>query len=242
MNNYKKWLGFILLMSLVMMACAIGGQGAAEVAEEAEATTEAVEQAAETEVEEAEKAVEEAEAEAEAEVEQAEEAVTKETEEEAEPEEDTTETESAAVTAGEGEKAPLEVQSIQGSLETLSSYRAQFKMTFEGTSSQGDADSGTIDMMIEAIKDPEALHMSMNIESPSMAELGGSATVELYNVDGTTYMQNPEDGSWLSFPSSGETDNIFSQGFFAPDELVELPENATRDPEPQEINGISAWH
>jgi hypothetical protein len=115
-------------------------------------------------------------------------------------------------------------------------------MDFEGTNSQGETEDGIINVLIEATKDPEAIHMSMAIESSSVEELGGAANVELYSVDGNTYMQNPEDGSWLAFPNTGETESIFSQGFFSPDELVDLPANARRDPEPQTVNGISAWH
>lgn len=111
-------------------------------------------------------------------------------------------------------------------------------MDFDGTSS-GQPTQGIIEMLLEFTKDPKATHLNMTMEGSTVEEMGGSNSFEFYDVDGTIYMYNGgQGGGWISMPSTD--DLAFNEGFFAPDEDLELPETAICDLSPEMINGISA--
>ncbi len=140
------------------------------------------------------------------------------------------------------EEVELNAESIRTTLQNLSSYRWQFNLSFDGADNQGQPAQGQVEMLIESIKDPLAMHLRMQIEGQPAEELGGPIVVEMYNVDDVAYMQNPDDGSWFSFPAEGGMTDFFEAGFFDPEEIIKLPDNAQRSPLPEEVNGISTWH
>jgi len=161
------------------------------------------------------------------------------TESAAEPEaqEEQTDTEADQPEAGGGEKTAF---SGTSDLDQFSSYRVHFQMNFDGTS-KGQPSQGVVEMVLESIKEPEATHLSMSMEGSTVEQLGGSNSFEFYDVGGTMYMYNDvQGGEWISMPSTD--DSTFSEGFFAPDEDLELPDTALCDSSPEVINGISAVH
>ena len=157
--------------------------------------------------------------------------------------EQTTETEAPVSEAQPGEEgtSALEARSIREALEELSSYRWQFTMSYDGVNDQDQPEQGTVKMLIEAEKEPPAMHFRMELEGGPVAEAGGVNAVEMYSLDGTAYIQNPEDGSWLAVPGEGMLEDFFNQGFMDPEEVFELPDSARRSAAPEEVNGISAW-
>ena len=147
--------------------------------------------------------------------------------------------------AGEGmegmEEATLDVPGVDAALANLSSYRSQTTMRWEGQKENGEPTSGEITILFEEIKDPPAAHMQMHTTGNAVSEMGGAVDFEWYQVGDTFYMQNPEDGSWMSFSGGGAKDT-FSQGFFSADDIIDLPKTARRSLLPETVNGISTWH
>lgn len=229
-KQQKKWIWLMAILGLFVLACGFGGR-AADAVNEAQVTAEAAAQEAEKEAQEAVKEVEKSAAEIAKEAEKAKEAVEEATEGETQP-------------AGEAkmEEVELNAESIRTTLQSLSSYRWQFSLAFDGIDDQGQSAQGQVKMLIESIKDPLAMHLRMQVEGQPAEELGGPIVVEMYNVDDVAYMQNPDDGSWFSFPAEGGMTDFFEAGFFDPDEIIKLPDNAQRSSLPEEVNGISAWH
>ena len=99
---------------------------------------------------------------------------------------------------------------------------------------------GHIELLLEETRAPQAKHLGMKMAGSTVEEMGGFGSMEFYAVEGTAYVQNPEDGSWISFPM-GEED-AFSEGFFDPAETLDLPKKGRRSQEPETINGIPSHH
>ncbi|MFQ5576486.1 MAG: hypothetical protein ACE5G8_05795 [Anaerolineae bacterium] len=242
----KKWRNlacFALLPALVSLACGLGSAATEKVQQQAEEVAGQVEQKVEEVATQAATAVTEAQDAAGAAATQAAAAVeevqqTVEEQQAAQPQQSGGETQPAADAA---EEATIEFNSIDATLANFTSYRTQLVMTYEGTTSSGTPTAGKIDVLTEQTKEPPALHMTMRVEGDTVAEMGGQGLVEVYTVGDTTYLQNPEDGSWMSF-SGGGAEDAFGGGFLSADELVDIPKTARRSLLPQTVNGISTWH
>jgi len=206
---------------------------AAEAAKEAEETAAAVAAEAAKEAEEAAKEAEEAAAEAAKDEAEGEKEAAEKAEEKSEEKAETTEE-----SAGEGEVTALKSQSIEATLQSYDSYRWQFHLEFDGVDKEDQPQQGEIDVLIEAIKEPAAMHMSLNVQGQPADDLGGAALIEMYVQDEMAYLQNPEDGSWFSFPAEDIMADIFNEGFFNPDEIVDLPEEARCSVLDEPVNGI----
>ena len=61
--------------------------------------------------------------------------------------------------------------------------------------------------------------------------------VEAYNVNNTYYVQNPEDGSWITLPGF-LVNTMAPDGVPTPEEGIELPLMAVRQPGVEIVNGI----
>lgn len=236
----------IIILALFGLACGLGGtakdaieEKAAEVADQAQQAAESIATEAAPAVEQAQQAAEELATEAAPAVEEAQQAAEDAVEQVGEAAQDTAEQVDQA--AGETEQATLEIGSIDQTLANFSSYRSEIVMTFDGTDSNGQPSVGKITVSTENIKEPATVHMRMQMEGSTVEETGGFGMFEVYLVDGMTYMQNPEDGSWMSFPAGD--DDTFTSGFFSADDVVQdLPKSAKRSLLPQTVNGISCWH
>lgn len=143
--------------------------------------------------------------------------------------------EAAAVESASTEETDL---SIVPGLEDFSSYRVSFTMDFDGTSGDQPA-VGTVDMLLEVTKEPPARHLSMSMSGSTVEQIGGENETELYEVEDTFYLYNSAMGEqWISMPNTES--EAFTQGFFAPDEDLDLPESANCESEPATINGVLA--
>ncbi len=124
-------------------------------------------------------------------------------------------------------------------LENFDSYRLKFNLEFDGLNGSKPA-KGQVEGSLEATTDPPAKHLAMQMDGATVAELAGQTNaIEFYEVNGATYIKNPLDGSWISFPS--RTDNPLTKGFFAPEDIISLPKTAQRSGEPETVNGVSAY-
>jgi len=228
MQYQKQRLLFVLIFGLIMLACGIfdapeedQGSGGT-VAESVEVESEAAEEPAEAQNEQTESGTQEQETQA----------------AETAPQDEA----NAAGAEGETEAAPLEVEGIQDALETFSSYRWQFNMTYEGLDQEGVAEQGAVNMLVEAIKETAALHVRMEVEGDPAETLGSSAVIEIYSLGDTAYLRNPENGRWLSFPAAEFVEEFFANELPFPDQFVDLPSEARRNPSPETVNNISTWH
>ncbi|MCB0213058.1 MAG: hypothetical protein KDJ52_27190 [Anaerolineae bacterium] len=123
-------------------------------------------------------------------------------------------------------------------LENLSSYSISFVMSFDGQSG-GQPSKGTVNILLEATKEPEATHLTMNMEGTTVDDLGGMNNMEIYNMGDTVYMYSDAmGGQWISMPG-GDSD-AFSAGFFSPDQNLEVPKSADCSSSTETINGIEA--
>ncbi len=244
MKRLHKLVLFILVMGLLSLGCgltdAVTG-GGEEDTPPTEAPAEVQEQSAAAEPgdggEQPAPTPAEAAAQAEAEAEEVQ------AEAEAAPQPDETEQDTVVVAeeAAEGEEAIIEFDSVKNQLQELSAYRIQLTMNFDGETTGGQPARGNIEVFLEQTQSPQAMHMNLVLEGDTVADTGGFNSMEVYQVENSVYMQVGEEG-WISVPATSDMNETFSEGFFTPDEMVDLPETANRLPEPEMVNGISTWH
>ncbi len=124
-------------------------------------------------------------------------------------------------------------------LGELSSYRVNFIMKFDGQSG-GQPSKGRIEMTMEETQNPPASHLMMTMEGDTVEEVGGANEMDIYMMGDTVYMKNAAMGdSWISF-SGGDAES-FEEGFFAPDEQLEMPDTANCSGT-ETVNGVEAKH
>ena len=141
-----------------------------------------------------------------------------------------------AVESAAAETETVELSDTPG-LDSLSSYRISFVMQFDGQSG-GQPAQGTINILLEASQEPAAKHMAMDVEGSTMDQMGGVNHMDVYDMGDTVYMYNDAmGGQWISMPGGSDT---FSQGFFAPDENLEVPDTADCASGTETVNGIEA--
>jgi hypothetical protein len=139
----------------------------------------------------------------------------------------------------EMEESASETFTAVSGLGQLSSYRVNFIMAFDGESG-GQPSKGRIEMTLEETQDPPARHLMMTMEGDTVAEVGGANAMDIYMMGDTVYMKNAAMGDgWISF-SGGEAES-FEQGFFAPDEQLEMPDTANCSGT-ETVNGVEAKH
>lgn len=239
MKSTHKILLLIVIVALLGLACGLGG-----------AVTDKVDEAKEAVAAEAEKAIEDAAGQLEEAAAEAQKAAEGAAEEIKATAEVAAEDVQAAVEEGADEEVSVEFNSIDETLNNFSSYKNVIKMTFSGTDADGASGEGSVEMYSEYIKDPRATHVVMNMSGgafndPEM-EAMGNFEMEIYVVDGITYMRNPmmgemtgDESPWISY-AGGEDD--MSETFFSSDDIIDIPDTARRSLLPQDVNGISCWH
>jgi hypothetical protein len=137
------------------------------------------------------------------------------------------------------EEAAIDKSSIWNMVD-IKSYRGDFTMTFDGTSS-GETVSGSMVMHIEYTSDPPAQYLNMQIEGFELdPELADMPEIEFYIMEDTAYMYMGADIGWMSFPN--DPDESISDSFMSYQDFVDLPDTANRNPLPESVNGVMAWH
>ena len=122
-------------------------------------------------------------------------------------------------------------------LDTFSAYKLDVDVTFEGTKA-GKVTAGDMVGLFETTHGPEAQHWMIQMTGdvlPELAMLGGK--VELYDIGGTMYMQNPGDGTWIGVPGF-LVQGMMPSEIYSPEDSIELPLTAIPQPGEEEVNGI----
>lgn len=154
------------------------------------------------------------------------------------PEEPPAEASDQMDSAGNGD-GPSSFVGIIG-LDNLSSYRMNFVMDFEGTSG-GQPSNGQVVMDVSVTKDPPARHIKMTMEGSTVEQLGGSNTIEIYQMADTVYMYTAAaGGEWISMSAEGMGDGL-DDNMFLPEEDLVLPDTADCGSTTTTVNGVEAY-
>jgi hypothetical protein len=121
-------------------------------------------------------------------------------------------------------------------LDKFSSYHMDYTVSFDGTR-QGQPASGKAEGTLEATKVPEAKHVQATVAGTSLSQLGVPGTLELYYVNSTIYYKDPQDGTWIAVPER-LVSRFLPGGIPAPEDYVELPVTAVRQPGRSTVNGV----
>jgi hypothetical protein len=121
-------------------------------------------------------------------------------------------------------------------LDEFSSYRMDYTVSFDGTR-QGQPTSGNAEGTLEATKVPEAKHVQATVAGTSFGQLGVPGTVEVYYLNDTIYYKDPQDGAWIGVPER-LVNRFLPDGIPAPEDYVELPVTAVRQPGRSTVNGV----
>lgn len=123
-------------------------------------------------------------------------------------------------------------------LSEFSSYRMTFTSDFEGTR-QGQPTSGSLAGLLEATKSPEAQHLRVEMKGDTFRALAPLGNIEIYDINGTFYLKNPQDGKWIGVPAF-LVDSMLPTDMYNPEDSIELPVTAVPHADTETINGILA--
>jgi hypothetical protein len=124
----------------------------------------------------------------------------------------------------------------------LDSFRTNFVISWDGTDPDGSAVSGSMDLLIEFVREPRAQHISIGGDFPGLEELGVSedTTMEIYVVEDTMYMNLF--GSWLQMPADEQSTAEFEQmAFVASEDMLQDLSDTTYEGR-ETYNGIETKH
>jgi hypothetical protein len=124
----------------------------------------------------------------------------------------------------------------------LDSFRTSFEISWDGTATDGSAVTGSMDLLIEFVRDPRAQHISIGGDFPGLEELGVTegTTMEIYVVEDTMYMNLF--GSWLQMPADEQSTAEFEQmAFIASEDMLQDLSDTTYEGR-ETVNGIETKH
>jgi hypothetical protein len=121
-------------------------------------------------------------------------------------------------------------------LDRLPVYHMDFTVKFDGTR-EGRPTSGDMAGTLEATNDPDAQHLKATLKGPTASQFGLPETVELYQVNDAVYFKNPQDGAWIGVPGR-MVSRYLPDGIPTPEDYVELPVTAVRQPGRRTVNGV----
>jgi len=136
------------------------------------------------------------------------------------------------------ESTSPETTSLDGSLglEQLDSFRATMFLEFTGAlagTTGNETTNQRQDYVLEVTRNPQARHQTTAIKGEGGIE--SDAQSEYYLIDGVTYTLTF--GRWIA-----QAGAMGRSQFANPETFVPIPETATCDSGPEDINGISAIH
>jgi hypothetical protein len=121
-------------------------------------------------------------------------------------------------------------------LEEFTSYRMNFSGEVDGTR-QGRPTSGSLAGVLEVTKNPEAQHLGVRMTGDAFSGLAPLGSMEIYEVDHIFYIQNPQNGSWLTVPAF-LIDTMLPGGVPTPEESIDVPVSAVLQPGTEIVNGV----
>lgn len=123
-------------------------------------------------------------------------------------------------------------------LVTFSAYRLNVSAVFSGTR-QGQPAAGSLEGLFEVTRNPEARHWRIEMAGDIVQEFASlGQTVELYDINGFIYMQNPQDGSWLGMPGF-VVKGLIPQEIYTPEDHIRLPATVELLPGEEVFNGVA---
>lgn len=121
-------------------------------------------------------------------------------------------------------------------LDEFSSYRMDYAVSFDGIRGRQPT-SGNAYGTLEATNSPDARHLQATLKGDTFSQLGIPSTVEAYQLNDTIYFQDPRNGGWVSVPEQ-LVSRFLPDGMPSPEDYIELPVTAVRQPGWRTINGI----
>ncbi|GAB4495728.1 MAG: hypothetical protein OHK0052_03960 [Anaerolineales bacterium] len=146
----------------------------------------------------------------------------------------------APVAGGDSESAPVtRLENINGGLDTFESYRAVIQISYSGTDTNGQAQTGSMEMVQEYIRATGDQHIAIKNVNSTTPDQNGD--IEFYMVDNVFYMISAMDGGGcFSFgsdegmPDDSPMDNV-TDVFNNMENLELVARNET-------VNGIATDH
>jgi len=140
-----------------------------------------------------------------------------------------TEAPSGGEVATEGEEE-IELSSVTSGLQSLDSYRANFKMAVTDTAG-GGAEEWAYEMDMEVVRDPFAQHMVIQ-------GVAAEGVFEMFQIGDQRYISLGE-GQCISTSAEGEA---MDAAMFEPGDVIGGLSNARRVRPDQDVNGIRCRH
>lgn len=136
------------------------------------------------------------------------------------------------------ELAPLDVSRLWDK-DQFSSLRARMVIDYD-LDVEGAPTKVSMTMLMEATADPSASHLSMTQEGMDLGEFG-AFNIEMYMMNDQIYMSGFFGDSWMVLPDE-ESMDFMDEFLVDPEEIVDVPPQAWRAPDPEMVNGVSSWH
>jgi hypothetical protein len=152
------------------------------------------------------------------------------------------------VTQPENEEAPKGSEFEESRIDLVSlwdmrdiqSYRGDFTMIFDGTSELGHV-NGSIIMNVESTYDPPRQHTLIKMDGYDLdLGWGDFSKFEFYIIEGTIYFNYGNGGEWITLTS--DLEDLLADEFVSPENFIDFPEKAMRRWQPEDVNGVKAWH
>jgi hypothetical protein len=126
----------------------------------------------------------------------------------------------------------------------LNSFRSEIGMTWTGIISDGTDVQGSLEMIIEYVREPPAQRISLSGDYPGLEEMqaqsgGTDASLDIYVVDGKTYMNLF--GTWIQTEAQPDQFDVEDMAFGASDELVQDLKGVKYEGR-ESVNGIEVNH
>jgi hypothetical protein len=122
----------------------------------------------------------------------------------------------------------------------IQSYRGDFTMIFDGTSELGHV-NGSIIMNVESTHDPPRQHTLIKMDGYDLdLGWGDFSKFEFYIIEGTVYFNYGDGGDWITLTS--DLEDLLADEFVSPENFIDFPEKAMRKWQPEDVNGVNAWH
>jgi hypothetical protein len=124
----------------------------------------------------------------------------------------------------------------------MDSFKSSLTMVWDGIDEDGAEASGSIEIVVEFIREPLAQYVSIGGDFPGVEELGlaEGQTLEIYVITETMYMNLM--GMWMAIPAEpGSTDAFEEMVFTASESMLDTLQDLNYEGE-TEYNGIAVKH
>jgi hypothetical protein len=121
----------------------------------------------------------------------------------------------------------------------LNSYRTTIAMTWQGTMTNGQEITASMNMLIEYVREPMAQHMSISGSSLAAQGFTEEQPLEMYIIGDKTYMNIM--GQWVQTPSSEGSAGLGDTFLMTSDEVLQGAKNSKYEGQ-ETVNGVDTKH